>query len=161
MNSTLPTALSAIIRQPGESRVINAFEHPTHVLLSAEDTGGAFSMFLVEVPPQKGPPPHAHTNEEEWFYALDEQLEFFLDGTWTRVKAGTAVFMPRGSFHTFRNWGDTMQRLIVQTAPGGFERFFEESAAYFDRPEGPDMPGIIAMSARYGITYPGLEPALS
>jgi len=155
VNSNQPP-LSAIIRKPGEARVINTFGHPTHLLLNAEETGGAFSMFLLEVPPQMGPPPHVHENEDEWFLALDDQIEFFLEGSWSRVPAGTAVFMPRGSCHCFRNWGDTMQRLLVQTAPGGVENFFEASVPYFERPEGPDLAGIVEMSKGFGITYPGL-----
>lgn len=121
--------------------------------LGAEDTGGQFTMWTNISPPGGGPPPHHHDNEDEWFWPLSGSAEFLKDGEWVKVPAKTAVFMPRGSVHTFRNPNDEPLHMLIQTMPGGFDRFFEECAEEFDKDGPPDMDEIVAISARYGIHY--------
>ena len=44
---------------------------------SGEDTGGAYAMIEMLIPPQSGPPPHIHSREIESFYN-SRGLPFFL-----------------------------------------------------------------------------------
>jgi hypothetical protein len=113
-------------------------------------------MWTNVTPPGGGPPPHYHENEDEWFWPLSGPAEFLKDGEWVKVPAQSAVFMPRGSVHTFRNPNSEPLRMLIQTMPGGFERFFDECARQFANDAGPDMGEIVAISARYGIHYPQL-----
>jgi len=151
-----PPSLPPVIAIPGSGKVLSAFGDEVTVLLSGEQTGGAFVMVQILTPPGGGPPPHYHTNEDEWFFVQEGRAEFFLDGVWKEVPAGTAAFLPRGSKHTFRNAGDTPLRLLVHAAPAGFEVFFERIAGAFHEPGGPNMPRIIEISAEHGIFF--LEP---
>lgn len=154
MTNTVP--LVPVIARPGTGKVISAFGDEVTVLLSGAQTGGAFSMVQIVTPPGGGPPPHYHTREEEWFFVQEGQAEFLLEGVWTAVPAGGTAFLPRGSRHTFRNAGETPLRLLVHTAPAGFEVFFERMAEAFHAPDGPDMPRIISISAEHGIFF--VEP---
>ncbi|MGC4016036.1 MAG: cupin domain-containing protein [Luteolibacter sp.] len=139
---------------PGTPRVIRAFGDELHVHLDASHTGGQFSMFIAVTPPGGGPPPHIHQNEDEWFHVLEGRAEFFLDGVWTEGGPGTTVFMPRNSFHTFRNVGDVPLKQIVHAAPSGFEVFFGRCAEEFAKDGSPDFPKLIAIAAEHGISFP-------
>jgi len=138
---------------PGSRKVFNALGDEVTVLLTGEQTGGKFTMAQVVTPPGGGPPPHWHENEDEWFLVQEGRIELWQDGVWTEVPAGTAIFLPRGSRHTYRNCGDTPLRIIVHTAPAGFEVFFERMAGACEVPGGPDMRRIQEIAAEHGIFF--------
>ncbi|MHC4910460.1 MAG: cupin domain-containing protein [Planctomycetota bacterium] len=135
------------------NRVIRAFGDEITVLLSGEDTGGAFTAFTDVTPPGGGPPPHFHDNEDEWFFPQEGRVEFFLEGAWREVPVGGAVFAPKGSVHTFRNIGDGPLTMLIHTAPAGFEVFFATSAEEFAKPEGPDMARLVEIAGEHGIHF--------
>ncbi len=138
---------------PGKGRIVEAFGDKATFMLTGEETGVRYTMFVNETAPGCGPPPHRHDNEDEWFYVLEGKVEFFKDGEWTEVPPGTSVFMPRGCVHTFRNAGDTLLKQIIHTAPSGFETFFTRCAAEFNKEGGCDMAKIVEISAEHGIFY--------
>jgi hypothetical protein len=43
--------------------------------------------------------------------------------------------------------------MLIQTMPGGFDRFFAECSEQFAAGGPPDMDKIVEISARYGIHY--------
>ena len=49
-------------------------------LLTGEQTGGAFFMAEVSVPPGCGNPPHIHTREDETFYVQQGTLTVQVGG---------------------------------------------------------------------------------
>jgi quercetin dioxygenase-like cupin family protein len=148
-SSSLPIAMTA----PGKGKAFNALGDEVTVLLSGNQTGGAFAMMQVVTPPGGGPPPHWHTKEDEWFLVQEGRIELWQDGVWTEVPAGTAIFLPRGLKHTYRNCGDIPLRMIVHAAPAGFDLFFEKLAEASNQPGGPDMARIVAIAAEHGIFF--------
>jgi len=94
----------------------------------SEDTGGAFALWETTSPPQGGPPPHLHHREDETFYVLEGEMEFWAGGETIRAGAGYFVYIPRGTMHTFKNVGTTPATFLGTVVPGGFEKFFLESA---------------------------------
>lgn len=136
---------------PGKGRVYDhlAGEKMT-ILLSAQDTGGAFGLFIDEVPPGAGPPLHIHHNEDETFYILEGELGMQVNGQKFTASPGTAVFLPRGMPHTFHNAGMQTARALVTVTPGGLEGFFPEVEPLVTQAE-PDMAAILALAANYGI----------
>lgn len=143
-----------VISAPGEGKVLKAFGDEITVHLGGEDTDGKLAVVTDVVPPGGGPPPHYHENEEEWFIPLEGRVEFFLDGAWTEeVALGTVIFVPRGKVHTFRNVGDGPLKILIQTAPAGFEVFFERCAAEFAKPGPPDMGRIVEIGIEHGIHF--------
>jgi len=141
------------IAAPGKSKVFDAFGDKMTVLLSGADTAGQLTMCIDETPPKGGPPPHYHLHEEEWFFPLEGEVEFFIAGKWQAVAVGTAVFVPRGMVHTFRNVGSEPLKMLVQTTPAGFETYFARCAEEFARPGAPDMERIMEISAEHGIYF--------
>jgi quercetin dioxygenase-like cupin family protein len=138
---------------PGAAQTLQAFGDEVLIHLGGAETGGKYSVFTSITPPGGGPPPHYHNNEDEWFFPLEGRVEFFLDGSWKEVPLGSLVFVPRDMVHTFRNCGDRPSKILTQTAPSGFEIFFERCAAEFAKSGPPDMDRIIEISAEHGIHY--------
>ncbi|MCX5206713.1 quercetin 2,3-dioxygenase [Streptomyces sp. NBC_00237] len=138
----------------GESVWLNGDAYS--VLLDKEQSNGQLALLEASVPPGGGPPLHNHTHEDEAFYLLDGQLEIFANDRTYEVKAGDFVFIPRGTYHRFRNSGVHTARQLVIFAPGGFERFFLEAGKpavagtpipHFDP---SDNPKAVEVGARYG-----------
>jgi len=146
-------AFPPTIQLPGDAKQITAFGDCATFMLTGEQTGGAYTMFISVTQPGSGPPPHWHEKDDEWFLVLEGRAEFFKDGEWTEVPVGTAAFMPRGSVHTFRNAGDTPLKQLIHTAPSGFETFFARCQDEFQKEGGPSMDRIVEISAEHGIYY--------
>ena len=136
-----------------EGRVLHAFGEEIVMHLDSENTGGKLNLWTELTPPAGGPPPHYHENEDEWFVVQDGRVEFFSDGKWTEFGPGSILFMPRNHVHAFRNVGETTSRMLLTTAPGGFDRYFARCAAEFAKGGSPDMDRIIATSAEHGIHF--------
>src|SRR5215213_3893944 len=65
------------------------------VKLTSEDTGGVYSMVEEISPPQGGPPPHTHRDEDEVLYVLEGEVEFLLgEDTIPAAGAGSCVYAP-------------------------------------------------------------------
>jgi quercetin dioxygenase-like cupin family protein len=128
------------------------------------DTGGAYAVWEDTVPPGGGPPPHVHHREDEAFYVLEGEFEFFRQGQPPlRATAGDYVRTPVGVPHTFTNVGATTGRLLALAAPAGIERFFSEvgrpvapGAAAPAAPAGPPTPEQVAHVVRVARDY-GIE----
>ena len=138
---------------PGQAQSHCAFGDQATFLLTGEHTGGSYTMFEYVTPPGGGPPPHRHDGEDEWFLVMEGQAEFLVDGVWTPAAPGSSAFMPRGSVHSFRNAGDTPLKLLIHTAPSGFEVFFAKCAEEFAKEGGPDMEKIFAIAAVHAIVF--------
>ena len=142
-----------IIVQPGEGSELRAFGDLVTVFLSGDQTGGKLALVLDETPPGGGPPPHVHAQEDELFLVIEGRVSFLSGGKWTEVKPGSAIYLPRGTPHTFRNVGTTPCRQWIITNPSGFEKFFARCAEEFNQPQGPDMARIVGISREHGIEY--------
>lgn len=108
---------------------------------------------VLTAPPDNGPPPHTHRDEDEILTVMDGRFAFFADGAWTEGGPGTAVYLPRNQVHTFRNVGGTMGKLHVMANSAGLESFFQQCEEPFHRQEGPDMETITAIAAAHGIIF--------
>jgi mannose-6-phosphate isomerase-like protein (cupin superfamily) len=144
---------------PGEGESVWLVGDLIEVRLSAEDTGGAYSMIEETTPPGGGPPPHIHANEDEAFCVLEGEVEFLLGGGTVPAGVGTCVHVPRGTLHTFKNVGTSPSRVLGVLTPGGFEGFFleagEPAAGGSPAPEGePDVERIVEIGKRYGLEIP-------
>ena len=69
-------------------------------------------------------PPHYHTKFTEFFYVMDGELEFLIDGKPVRVKAGESIDIPAYTLHTFKNPNDELARWMNVYSPKGYMSFF-------------------------------------
>jgi mannose-6-phosphate isomerase-like protein (cupin superfamily) len=121
------------------------------VRASAETTRGAFTV-IEELPPMVDTPLHVHAKEDEMFYVLEGEHIVQCGDKEFNLGPGGVVFLPRGIPHSQRRVVPGEGRLLVLTAPAGFEGFFRELAEADRAGElGPDA--YAAASKRYGITW--------
>ena len=68
-------------------------------------------------PPRLIAPPHVHFRDDEAWYVLEGTLRVRVGGDDVEARAGSAVFVPRGTPHTYWNPDSTPTRyLLVMTA---------------------------------------------
>ncbi len=127
-------------------------------VVTGKDTGGAFFMAEMTVPPGGGPPPHIHSREDESFRVLEGSLTVNVGGDTLVASAGDFAFLPRGTAHSFKNNGTTIVKALVLTTPAGLEDYFAEVfEPAEDRKAVPPPPGkemiarALAASSRYGL----------
>jgi quercetin dioxygenase-like cupin family protein len=103
------------------------------VKASGEDTGEAFALIEVLVPPQSGPPPHVHRREDEAFYVLEGEFEVHIDDQRLTAGPGSWVTLARGSLHHFRNIGSTPARMLILATPAGLDSVLPRGGPRGDR----------------------------
>ena len=127
--------------------------------VSGEQTGGAYSLFEVEVGPGGGEGPHVQHREDECFYVLEGRFGFVVEGEEIGAGPGSLVYVPKGDLHAFENAGNATGRMLVSQTPGGaYEGFVEEVgqpvADGSIRPEEEaldDAERIAAVGTEYGV----------
>jgi len=144
---------------PDAGRSFTAFGSTAQFKLEGEHTAGRLCLGLAVTPPGVGPPPHVHHTDDELFIVVEGQLEVWSDAGWTPAPAGSVIYLPRGSRHTFRNAGATPSRHWVLTTPSGFDEFYRGAAEMFAVGGAPDGRKLGELAARHGyeILQPGTD----
>ncbi len=129
------------------------------IVLSGEQTGGAYAVIDMVVPPGGGPGPHAHAGFQESFHILEGEVEVSSEeGTYTAV-TGSFINIPRGGMvHGFKNKSNQVARLWCVVVPAGLDAFFAEIGKPIQQGEFPvmqpptpeAMQRLIAIGEKYG-----------
>ena len=121
-----------IVKHNGEGHVIQF--SPTEKLIwkaTATTTNGTMDQFeLIASPGHFGAPEHIHSDMDEAFYILEGAFRFKVGNDYVTAEAGSFLFVPRGTAHTWRNVADITSRMLLTYIPGGMEPFFEEASPY-------------------------------
>jgi quercetin dioxygenase-like cupin family protein len=144
-----------VITHPGEGARVRAFGNEILFALTTEQTRGALSLGLAEVPAGHGPPMHVHDSDDELFIILEGDYSFCTDGTWSDAGPGSVVFLPRGVEHTFKVVGSSPGRHWTLTTPGGFDTFYSRCAEVFAAPGPPNFARVSAIAAEHGYRFTG------
>jgi mannose-6-phosphate isomerase-like protein (cupin superfamily) len=132
------------VRMPG-SRLVT-------IGVSADQTGGAYSLIEVEVRAGGGEGPHVQHREDECLYVLEGRFGFTVEGAEREVGPGKHLYVPKGHLHAYQNKGGSTGRLLAVFTPGGaHERFVER---VFEAPNSsPER--FTLLGAEYGIEICG------
>ena len=84
-------------------------------------------------------------------YVLDGEVRFKLGDEIEAAPAGSFVFIPRGTPHTWQNVGDGPARMLIHFTPSGMERFFDGFAAL----ENPGPGAFETVGAEVGMDVVG------
>ncbi len=144
---------SPIVVPKTDGRVLRAFDEEVTILLDSEQTGGRQTLWEEVTPPGGGPPLHFHINDDETFHVVEGRVSIFFEGEWHEIGPGGSAFVPRGQVHTFKNVGESPSRMLLSTAPAGFELFFGRCAQEWARGGGPDMARVFGIAAEHGIHF--------
>jgi quercetin dioxygenase-like cupin family protein len=80
-------------------------------LITKEDGAPRFAMRLFEIAPGGRTPLHTHANEHEVF-VLEGAGTVWQEGKDVPLRPGSAVFVPGGEMHCFKNSGDSVFRFL-------------------------------------------------
>ena len=120
-NNTLTT----VDAQEGES--FSVVGDTYRLIVTGEQTGGAYAVIDMRVPPQGGPGPHAHAAYQEAFYIVDGEIEVKTESQTYTARKGAFVNIPLGGLvHDFKNQADTTAHLLCVLTPAGMEAMFQE-----------------------------------
>jgi quercetin dioxygenase-like cupin family protein len=128
------------------------------IVVTGEQTGGAYAVAEDRSSPGFGPPPHVHSREDEAFYVLEGEYLFGDGDGEVRAGPGTFVHAPKGKVHWWRNVGDRPGRHLEIFTPAGLEKMFQEIGEPVTDPStpppGPPDPGpLLAAAPRYGVEF--------
>src|SRR5215475_8296964 len=98
----------------------------TELLATADQTGGVLGIFRQTIAPKSGPPTHLHGMEAEFCYVVSGQFNFKMGDRVVSAPAGSFLFIPPKTPHTFQNIGAEPGVLLFGVTPGGFEKMFAE-----------------------------------
>ena len=143
------TGREAIVVQNGAGRPIHVLGNEVMIKISSRDTDGAFTVFEGYTRPLQGPPLHRHRSHDEWWYILEGEYKFEVDGREIYARAGDTVFAPRGSVHTFQNIGTQSGRTLTTAVPGGIDLFFEELETAARRGAVPDRAKMLPIFEKH------------
>jgi len=76
------------------------------VLLTGEQTNGAWAIFEDIVKPGIGAPLHIHHEQDETFFFLKGQFQVHIDGEIHEMSEGDVALIPKGTVHAFKNVGE-------------------------------------------------------
>src|SRR5690349_11016708 len=91
---------------------------PLEIIVTREQTGGAYAVVEDRSLPGFGPPPHVHHREDEAFYVIEGEYVFGSDEGEIRVGPGGFVHAPKGRPHWWRNVGRGRGRHVEIFVPG-------------------------------------------
>ena len=139
----------AAVSGSGEGRPVYVLGADLTIKISSRDTNGAFAVFEGHTPPLEGPPLHCHHEHDEYWYIVEGNYRFEVDGEEIYASAGSTVFAPRGSRHTFQNIGSEPGWTIATSVPGGIDLFFEELENVVPRGAAPDPAKVRPVFEKY------------
>jgi mannose-6-phosphate isomerase-like protein (cupin superfamily) len=150
--------MKPIIQIPQQGRTVSLVGDVYRFLATGEDTNGKYALIEALVGPGGGPPPHAHSREEEGFYILEGEVTFTVNGERVVATAGMFADMPVGTPHSFKNESNKPAKMLVWVAPAGLEKMFmeigvplAEGATTALPPTREDIEKLLAVAPKYGI----------
>ncbi len=108
----------------GEGKKLDASGHTVTLRATGTDTGEAFSIVEVLVPPGNTPPaPHRHSFSEA-FHIIEGVLTVQLGDHVFPAPAGSFIFVPGGTVHGWRNDEELPARFLIVSSPAVIDRFY-------------------------------------
>ena len=120
----------AFVVPPGTGRLLDLGNFQAVVLASADQTSSEFTLVQTQKePPDFGPPLHLHRDAAEAFYVLEGEYLIFIEDKQQLCPAGTFVYVPKNTPHTFKVVSDGPGTKLNLFSPAAMVPYFEELAA--------------------------------
>ena len=150
------TYAQGIVRQPDEGETYFVREHTPITIKISKRTDGidSASMCTEEIIPGGIIPVHKHLHTDELFYFSRGGGLFIIDDKEIPVTAGSSAFVPRGTWHGFRNNTSETAVFSFSYSPAGFEDYFRQIGTPKGTPFKAKLPEELKMIAeRFGMVY--------
>lgn len=123
-SQTGPARPSAI--GPSDGELVFVGRDPVRIKVGPPGGQGRFGMITQEVSAGTSIPVHLHEREDEIIFIQSGRGEATLGEDRVMLEAGSALFVPQGTWHGGRNTGSGVLQWIAIYSPSGFERYFRE-----------------------------------
>ena len=149
--------VSHVTKEQGQT--VSVVGDTYRIVVGGKQTGGAYAVIDMMVPPGGGPGPHSHAQIQESFHVLEGEVEVKSEAGTFVARAGDFVNIPLGGIvHCFHNRGAEVAHLWCVVMPAGMDEMFEEmgrpvSLGQFLPPPqmGPDeQKRLQAITEKYG-----------
>lgn len=160
MSTAANTSVAPFALGHGEGEALWFLGALATIKFSSETTGGRVAVIEHLAPRGSGSPLHVHRREDEWCYVTEGELTWWVGGRLIEASAGSLVYGPRGTPHTFEVSSGEARFLLV-AEPAGFEGFMralaEPAQALVLPPpvQPPDPERLAIVAAEYGIEILG------
>ena len=113
---------------------------------------GSLGIFELIVPPGSNvPPPHSHSNNEEFLYVLAGTLRYSVGAETRDLTPGDSMRTPKGVVHGFSNpFTETARALVVQSPDIGAQ-YFKDVAVVINAGGPPDRTALVSVMSKYGL----------
>ncbi|WP_136440675.1 cupin domain-containing protein [Pacificoceanicola onchidii] len=130
----------------------------TYVKVSAEDTGGQYTLMEDNLKSQFALGLHLHRYHAETFYILEGDVDFYIDGDWMTATPGSCIHVPPGVPHacTLAD-GCEGGRMLMIYQPSGFDQYLAELAQMTEA-DFADTAKMDALNDKYDIVNLGPVP---
>ena len=135
---------------PGDQ--FETVHYPDDEIILRVTSGGNVQVIEYISTDREGPPPHSHPWHEVEF-VIDGEVEFYVNGLWTRGGPGTVQMLPAGASHSVRVPRGTAKLLYVTIGPPYDSMARELSALYAEGKA--DLPNILEIAHRHGLELEG------
>jgi quercetin dioxygenase-like cupin family protein len=121
-----------------------------------QNTQGQYALIEIACNPKVVPPPYIHSREDEAYYMLEGEVEFYSDSQTILATPGTFVHSSKRQKHSFKNTGTMRARMLCWITPAGLEMFFAEVGTVADPLNLPAIDRVaidklLATAPKYGI----------
>jgi quercetin dioxygenase-like cupin family protein len=126
----------------------------------SDETGGVLTAIETIAAAGEGPPLHVHNENDETIHTLEGQFRIKVGDRMIDAPAGSFVFIPRGTPHTWQNVGGAAARFLAAVIPADpkFEEFF---VRYAQLPAHERVPEAFARLASQTRAFDVLGPPLA
>jgi quercetin dioxygenase-like cupin family protein len=150
------------VQSPAEGNLFDLGFAEIRIVLTGEDTAGAFAVSQQALAPRAlAGPLHRHANEAGFIQVLSGVIGAQLGTEVVYADPGATVFVPRNVSHTFWNESDNRVEVLEIFTPAGLEAWFRElaeivSSASFD------LDTIVESGRKYGteLDLDSLQPLI-
>ena len=153
--------------EPGEGEALWWVGLLATIKASSEQTGGKYSVVEILAPDGYGSVVHVHHREDEGFYILEGEMNFYVGDQMIKAHPGSYLFGPRDVPHAFTVESGPA-RLLFVFSPAGLEGLIREMGEparsltvppqLDEEPDEAERERMAAIGARYGAEILGPPP---
>ena len=130
----------------------------TYVKVSAQDTGGQYTLMEDNLKSTYALGLHMHRYHAETFYILEGDIDFYVDGDWMTATPGTCLHVPPGVPHAcILAKGTNAGRMLMIYQPSGFDGYLAELSTMSEA-DFEDQARMDALNQKYDIVNIGGVP---
>jgi quercetin dioxygenase-like cupin family protein len=126
--------------------------YPDDEIILRVTQGGNVQVIEYISTDREGPPTHFHPWHEVEF-VIEGEVEFYVNGQWTRGGPGTVQMLPAGASHSVRVPHGTARLLYITIGPP-YDSMARELSALYAAGKA-DLPSLLGIAHRYGLRLEG------